>query len=63
MKPEIVYLAEINLCEDIQTNIENNNNCNIWRKNKEGKIKEVVMIMIQSRIKVINEEYRKIEQN
>ena len=37
--------------------IENNNNYNIWRK--DIKSKKGVMIMINSRIKVINVEYEK----
>ena len=35
-KPEIVCLTETKLCEEIQTNIENNN-YNIWRKDKKDK--------------------------
>ena len=36
-KNKIVCLAETELSVDIQTNIENNNNYSIWRKDKKGK--------------------------
>ena len=55
-KPEIVCLAETKLCEEIQTNIENDN-YNIWRK--EDKKGDGVMLMIKSKIKVKNVEYGK----
>ena len=35
-KPEIVCLTETKLCEEIQTNIENDN-YNIWRKGRKDK--------------------------
>ena len=47
-----------NKTEDIQTNIENDN-YNIWRKDRKGKKGDGVMIMIESKIYVINVEYGK----
>ena len=56
-KPEIVCQAETKLCEDIQTNIKNDN-YNIWRKDRKDN-KGGVMLMIKSKIKVKNVEYWK----
>ena len=58
-KIEILCLTETKLSEDIQTNIVNNNNYSIWRKDIKGKKGGGVMIMIISTIKVIHIEYRK----
>ena len=57
-KPQIVFLTQTKLCEEIQTNIENGN-YNIWRKDRKDKKGGGVMLMIKSKIKVINVEYGK----
>ena len=57
-KPQIVCLTQTKLCEEIQTNIENDN-YNIWRKDRKDKKGGGVMPMIKSKIKVINVEYGK----
>ena len=43
--------------------IENNNNYNIWRKDRKGKQGRGVMVMIKSRLKVVNVEYEKGKAN
>ena len=57
-KPEIVCLTETKLCEGIQTNIENDN-YNIWRKNRKDKKGVGMMLMIKYTIKVRNVVCRK----
>ena len=39
MRPEIICLAKTELCEDIQTNIENDN-YDIWMKDRKDKKKK-----------------------
>ena len=57
-KPEIVCLAETIPCEEIQNNIENDN-YNIWRKDRKDKKGGGMMLMIKSKMKVKNVEYEK----
>ena len=57
-KPEIVCLTQTKLCEEIQTNIENDN-YNTWRKDRKNKKGGGVMLMIKSKIKVKNVEQGK----
>ena len=54
-KTENVCLAETKLTETIQINIENNN-YNLWRKARKGKIWGV-MLMVKSWMQVINVQY------
>ena len=49
-KPEIVWLTETKLCEEIQTNIENDN-YNIQRKDRKDKKGGGVLLMIKSKIR------------
>ena len=46
-KKKIVCLAEAKLCQDIHTNIENDNSNSIWRKDRKDK-KGGVMQIIKS---------------
>ena len=57
-KPEIACLTETKLCEEIETNLENDN-YDIWRKDRNNKKGRGVMLMIKSKIKDINVEYGK----
>ena len=49
-KPEILWLAETKLYEDIQINIENDS-YNIWRKDRKDKKDGGVILLIKSKIK------------
>ena len=49
-KPEIVCLTETKVCEEIQTNIENDH-YNIWRKDRKDKKDARVILMIKSKNK------------
>ena len=57
-KREKHFLPRINKIEDIQINTEDDNDYNIWRKDKKGK-KGGVMIIIKSRIKMVYVEFSK----
>ena len=57
--PDVVCLAETKLTEDIYIRLQENDNYNVWRKDRKGKNGGGVLILIKSNIKVCKVEYGK----